>query len=128
MSRAKGYRLAILAGPKLTNAPGWVYNLWHCQIVEKASGLQVWAGEFRTGLAIQRPTLDDVFAALLSDANCVSDAETIEGFADFADEYGFEDRRKAIEAYRACGHIRRVLLAFLKLDELERLTELYQDY
>lgn len=73
-----------------------------------------------------KPTLPDVLNCFVMDAQCVSDGQL---FEDFADDLGYDkDSRKAEKAYNGCRDEYFGLIRLCGHAELGKLVELFQDY
>ena len=91
------------------------HTLFKCKI--KVDGLQ-FTFPFQCNTAHDEPNLSMCMNALLLDASCY---EETEGLLDFCTEFGYDDNKKGIKAYKACKKTYKALHRLFSEDELAEL-------
>ena len=93
------------------------HTLFKCKI--KVDGLQ-FTFPFQCNTAHDEPNLEMCMNALLLDASCY---ENCEGLLDFCTEFGYNEDKKGLKAYKACKKTYKALHRLFSKDELEELYE-----
>lgn len=100
--RIREFRLRIQVGPgkREYDYDGWEHDAYRVRLI--GPGGKMMTLRYRKGLghAGSPPQLDEVLDAIAADSASVENAD---GFADWANEFGYDtDSRKAEATYKAC--------------------------
>ena len=91
------------------------HTLFKCKI--KVDGLQ-FTFPFQCNTTYDEPNLEICINALLLDASCY---ENSDGLLDFCTEFGYDEDKKGLKAYKACKKTYKALHRLFTNEELEEL-------
>jgi hypothetical protein len=97
------------------------HTLFKCKI--KIDGLQ-YTFPFQCNTAYNEPNLEMCLNAILLDASCY---ENCEGLLDFCTEFGYNEDKKGLKAYKACKKTYKALHRLFTDEELNTLYEEVSD-